>query len=161
MPRTGRKKTTVTEKIAKIPLDLKKVQLLYFHGFTDEEVADFMGVSIRTVERWKKDNDFLACLKKGKKIADQKVVHSLYERAFGYTHPEEVVFQYQGKVVRAQTLKHYPPDTGACAFWLKNRMPDQWRDKQEIEHTVPEHLLEEFKDMTNEQIKKLGQELFA
>lgn len=30
------------------------------------------------------------------------------------------------------TIKHYPPDTVAGIFWLKNRQPDKWREKQEI-----------------------------
>ena len=25
-----------------------------------------------------------------------------------------------------------PPDTTACIFWLKNRQPDKWRDKQDM-----------------------------
>ena len=28
-----------------------------------------------------------------------------------------------------------PPDTTAMIFWLKNRQPKIWRDKQETEHS--------------------------
>ncbi|HLS07388.1 MAG TPA: hypothetical protein VK079_05485, partial [Bacillota bacterium] len=31
--------------------------------------------------------------------------------------------------------KEVQPDTTAQIFWLKNRKPAEWRDKQEIEHT--------------------------
>ncbi|WP_328707004.1 hypothetical protein [Clostridium sp. HV4-5-A1G] len=30
--------------------------------------------------------------------------------------------------------KYEKPNTTAAIFWLKNRKPGQWRDKQEIEH---------------------------
>ena len=26
------------------------------------------------------------------------------------------------------------PDTTAIIFWLKNRQPEYWRDKQEVDH---------------------------
>ena len=31
--------------------------------------------------------------------------------------------------------EHYPPDTTACIFWLKNRQKAAWRDRQEVEHS--------------------------
>ncbi len=34
--------------------------------------------------------------------------------------------------MRAKMTEHVPPETAACRFWLMNRKPDQWRDKQEI-----------------------------
>ncbi len=42
---------------------------------------------------------------------------------------------HEGKPVIVPTVKHYPPDTTACIFWLKNRQRDRWRDKQDHEHT--------------------------
>lgn len=97
---------------------------------TDEEIADFFEVDVRTIYRWKKQNDaFCQALKVGKEKADDRVERSLYHRALGYTHREEKLFQHNGEVVRAETTKHYPPDTTAGIFWLKNRRPDQWRDK--------------------------------
>ena len=38
-----------------------------------------------------------------------------------------------GTVVEYTEEVHYPPDTVAMIFWLKNRRPDKWRDRQEIE----------------------------
>ena len=35
-----------------------------------------------------------------------------------------------------ETVKHYPPDTTAAIFWLKNRQVERWRDKQEVDHTT-------------------------
>lgn len=36
------------------------------------------------------------------------------------------------KIETVETEEDIIPDVGACCFWLKNRRPDIWRDKQEI-----------------------------
>ena len=35
-------------------------------------------------------------------------------------------------------VEHYPPDTTACIFWLKNRQPALWRDKVQQELSGPD-----------------------
>jgi len=105
-------------------------------GATDEEIAGFFDVSARTLYRWQAEHEeFCQALKAGKVAADERVERSLYHRAVGYTFDSEKVFQYQGEVIRAAVREHVPPDTTAGIFWLKNRRPDQWRDKHDIEHT--------------------------
>lgn len=105
-------------------------------GATDQEVAEFFDVGHRTVDRWKATiPEFAAALNLGKEPADERVERSLYHKAIGYTFNAEEVFQYQGKVVRAQVVKHVPPDTTACIFWLKNRRPLDWRDVHKHEHS--------------------------
>ena len=56
----------------------------------------------------------------------------LYQRACGYSHQSEKIFNNQGEVIRAECTEHYAPDTGAIALWLKNRQPKKWRDKQDV-----------------------------
>ena len=38
-------------------------------------------------------------------------------------------------VVVEEKVKEVAPDTTAQIFWLKNRKPETWRDKQQIEHS--------------------------
>ena len=74
-------------------------------------------------------------LKRGKEVSDKEVEVSLFKRACGYEHQSEEIFcSKTGEVTRVPTIKRYPPDTLAAIFWLKNRKPDQWREKQEVEH---------------------------
>ena len=109
-------------------IDLKMLEKLAAYGLTDVQIANILEISPRTLDNYKKDNRFLRSLKGGKEIADLRVERSLYERATGYSHPEDKIFQHNGKPVIVPTVKHYPPDVTACIFWLKNRCPEEWRD---------------------------------
>lgn len=102
-------------------------------GATDVELGDFFGVSEQTVNAWKsKHPTFRAALKRGKDVADAEVASKLFHRATGYEHDEVHVSNYQGDITITPLRKHYAPDTTACIFWLKNRRPDLWRDRQEL-----------------------------
>ncbi len=112
----------------------EQVEKLCKLGATDKEIADFFNVHEATVNRWKESEaEFCESLKRGKLIADMNVADSLYKRATGYEHAEEKIFNNQGEIIRAQTVKHYPPDTAAVMAWLNNRRPDQFRSKQYVE----------------------------
>lgn len=110
----------------------RQVQVLAEKGFIDREIAKIFGVTEQTVNNWKIEFPlFFESLKKGKAIADQRVVQGLYERATGYSHPDIHITSYLGTVEKTEIIKHYPPDPTAAIFWLKNRDPANWRDKQE------------------------------
>ena len=79
--------------------------------------------------------EFRQALKVSKDQADDRVERSLYERATGYERDEIDIRVVNGEIVKTPIRKFYPPDTTAAIFWLKNRKPAQWRDKQDIEHT--------------------------
>jgi transcriptional regulator with XRE-family HTH domain len=103
-------------------------------GATDERLADFFGVAVSTIYEWTNgEAEFSEARRKGKEWADANVAEALYNRALGYSHPEEKIFQSDGDIIRANTTKHYPPDTAAAFIWLKNRAG--WRDKQEVDVT--------------------------
>jgi DNA-binding XRE family transcriptional regulator len=105
-------------------------------GAKDTQLAEFFNVTEQTINNWKKDHpSFFESIKKGKQDADAEVANSLFHRAKGYSHPEVKVFNNQGEIVTHDTVKHYAPDPTSAIFWLKNRQPKLWRDKQEIENT--------------------------
>lgn len=97
-------------------------------GATDADLADFFKVSVSTLNLWKIEHpSFSESLKVGKAPADERVKMSLFHRACGYSHPEDDIRVVNGEIVITPTIKHYPPDTTACIFWLKNRLPDEFR----------------------------------
>jgi hypothetical protein len=110
-------------------------------GATDEEIAAFFEVEVRTVYRWKLDHDeFCQALKAGKAEADERVERSLYQKAVGYRQQAVKIFMPAGATnpVYADYVENLAPDTTAAIFWLKNRRPQEWRDKQEHEHSGPD-----------------------
>ncbi len=115
----------------------EQVYKLCLLGATDSEIGDFFNVDERTINNWKVEfPEFFQSIKKGKEYADANVASKLYNRALGYEHEEDKIFNDQGVPLIVPTIKHYPPDTTAAIFWLKNRQPAKWRDKQEVETTL-------------------------
>ena len=107
-------------------------------GATDADLAKFLEVSEATINTWKLEHpEFLESIKAGKAQADAEVASKLFHRATGYEHPEDDIRAVNGEIVITPTVKHYPPDTTAAIFWLKNRRPDLWRDKVESEISGP------------------------
>jgi hypothetical protein len=105
-------------------------------GAIDTEVAAFFEVTERTIARWKLAHpDFAKALSVGKDVANKRVEKSLYQRAIGFEHEAEEVFCAAGKVTRVKTVKKYPPDTGAIVFYLCNRDPANWRQRNQVDHT--------------------------
>ncbi len=113
----------------------KQVQHLAQLGATDQEVADFFDVDVRTIYRWKHDHDeFCQALKAGKDVADDRVERSLYQKAIGYEQEEVKIFMPSGAEVPvyAPFRAKVAADTTAAIFWLKNRRRNQWCDKQDV-----------------------------
>lgn len=127
-----------------------QVEKLCKLGATDAEIADFFEVGESTINNWKLAHpEFLESIKKGKKIADAEIADSLFQRAKGYSHKAVKIFPSGGETEDEQGnkikgplivpyIEHYPPDTVAAIFWLKNRQKDKWRDKQEVDVRAPE-----------------------
>jgi transposase-like protein len=142
---------------------LRQVQELAMIGFSDERIAKFLGTNRESFRQWKKKHpEFLGALQKGRTLATQKVVVSLFERAIGYSHPDSKVMQSEGRPIIVPIRKYYPPDYKCIAFWLKNKEPELWKDKQEIavedrtiRKTIPDFSRaespEDFEKMTSEE----------
>jgi hypothetical protein len=120
-------------------------------GLTDVETAAVLEVSEKTINNWKRLHiEFRAALKEGKANADANVAHKLYRRACGYSHEavKIVADAKTGSEHIVPYVEHYPPDTTACIFWLKNRQPARWRDRHELVTLTPEQVA----DLTDEQL---------
>lgn len=116
------------------------VWALAVEGKTDEQIADILGITVRTFHRWKKKyNSLLESLKNGKSAADAEVTKSLFNRAVGniVIKNKKIIVEMDKngnqKPAKVETTEdQIVPDTTAAIFWLKNRRPDIWRDRQDV-----------------------------
>lgn len=110
-------------------------------GLTDKQIATNMGIAYSTFRTWRdKYSALSAALKKGKEVVDRQVENALLKRALGYKYKEttrELVFNKDTESTELKITKivekEVIPDTTAQIFWLKNRKPEQWRDKRVVD----------------------------
>ena len=99
-----------------------------------------MGISEASLYNYQaKFVEILEALKRGKAPVDDEVENALLKRAKGfYEVKEKRVEQWKDAdgVTREHTViitREVPPDTTALIYWLKNRRPDLWRDRRDID----------------------------
>lgn len=167
------KKTTTKKKVDKrskvektlTPKNLKAVEEWAKQGLTDADIAFNLGVAYSTLREWRKRHEKLdAALKVGKDVANDNVIGALYKRAIGYTIDEvtkERVFNEVTKLYEMITTKvvtkHILPEVTAMIFWLKNRLPNEWRDRHEIEQKFDEEDMKHVKTFTDTFIDLMGE----
>ncbi|WP_368489304.1 transposase [Clostridium sp. BJN0013] len=145
--------------MAKTKWDTVKDKLILVEGWardglTEGQIAKNLGISESTLNGYKKKYpEFLQSLKKGKEVIDFEVENALLKRALGYEYTEvtrermirkdekgKVLTDIHGfptydMVVTKTVKKEVTPDTTAQIFWLKNRKPEEWRNKRDVEHS--------------------------
>nr|DAZ06109.1 MAG TPA: terminase small subunit [Caudoviricetes sp.] len=137
-------------------------------GLTDEQIASNMGIGYSTLQTWKsKYQDIQDTLKRGKEVVDIQVENALLKRALGYSYDEvtrEGVLDYDpstGQVVGSHmeitktVKKEVQGDTTAQIFWLKNRRPEQWRDKRDVSVEGEISTNNPFKGLSTDELRKL------
>lgn len=104
-------------------------------GLTDEQIAKNIGINRTTLYDWKKKEANIAdALKRGKEVIDFEVENALLKKALGYTITiKEEKLDKDGCVHTLEKDVHIPPDTTAQIFWLKNRKPNNWKDRVETD----------------------------
>ena len=98
-------------------------------GATNEQLADFLGVSSRTIGNWIANHEsFAIAVHDGRALADAKVARSLYGRALGYDRTLKRTTERGGETTTVTSELHYPAHAQCCIFWLRNRRRETWRE---------------------------------
>lgn len=108
-------------------------------GLNNVDIANNLGINVDTLYEYKKRYpEFSDALKKGQEITDFKVESALYTRAVGYSYREiKERNDNEGNLIETIiTTKTVIPDVTAQIFWLKNRKPSAWRDKQDLQQSI-------------------------
>lgn len=146
------------------PEGLLKLEAWARDGLIDEQIAENIGINTSTLYEWKKKYPEISeSLKKGKEVVDIQVENALLKRALGYEYTEvtqEVCENAEtGEMelrVTKKVTKEVIPDTTAQIFWLKNRRPDKWRDKQDVEHSGGVSVKNIYENMPEEELMELA-----
>lgn len=121
---------------------LLKVQGWARDGLSNDQIAHNIGITAKTLCEWQnRFSEFRDAIKKGKEVVDREVENAMLKRALGYDYEEVVqrpvvVDKETGETemrVVQRVNKHVAPDVTAQIFWLKNRKPDEFRDKRDVE----------------------------
>ena len=120
---------------------LLEVEAWARNGDIEKTIAEKLGVAYSSFNDYKtKYPELVEALKKGKEVVDIEVENALLKRAMGYKYTETTQEQVKNPdtgeyelVVTKTVTKEIAPDTTAQIFWLKNRKPQEWRDKRETE----------------------------
>ncbi len=87
-----------------------------------------------------------------------------YMNKYKFEHPEATdselllvreQFPKTKEILVERKIKEVVPDTTAQIFWLKNRRPDKWRDKQNVELSGQVETNNPYAGLTTEELKKL------
>lgn len=113
----------------------KKAELMAARGLTMTQIADALGMHYDTLNEKKKEfSEFSEAIKRGQAKGIGTITNCLFERAIGYSHPEDKIFcNKDGEVTTVETMKHWAPDTTAQIFYLKNRAG--WKDSKDVKHS--------------------------
>ena len=127
MARKGKYEDWLTEE------GLLKIEGWAKDGLNDEQIAHNIGIGVRTFYEWlSKYKQLKQVLKQSKEVVDREVENALLKSATGYYVDEERI-DSEGNVYPVR--RFVPPNTTAQIFWLKNRKPNEWRDKKQTELT--------------------------
>lgn len=148
---------------------LKQLEEWARDGLTDEQIAHNIGIARQTIYEWKNSYpDIDDALKRGKAVIDLQVENALLKRALGYQY-EEVIREPgenvvvdpatgQKKKVLVETkriTKEVHGDTTAQIFWLKNRKPDVWRDRHQMQHSGTLDIRQNIEQLSDEELDKM------
>ena len=96
-------------------IDYAEVERLAAQGLTQEQICSCIGISTSTLHKYKKTNaEFAEALKRGQHRGIEAVTNALFQSAV------------EGNL-------------GAQVFYLKNRGREDWKDKQDVEHSGGTH----------------------
>lgn len=107
-------------------------------GLSEAQIYTNLGVGKTSWHNYKqKHPELVEVLKKGREVQVREVENALFKNATGYYYEEELVFKLKDPdgfehLERVTVKKFKPPETGAIAFFLKNKAPDRYADNPQM-----------------------------
>lgn len=128
-------------------LILPRVEEMARLGYTMKEMCKVLGISPSTFWEWREKHPELShSLKKYRGLADIQVENALFKSAVGFNFTEikkerrklpDGTYQL---IETEHITKHIPGVPAAQIFYLKNRMPDRYKDKVDVVHGISDDI---------------------
>lgn len=117
------------------PLDIERAKVAAITCKTTKEFCDFLNLDIIAFKHWcVKYADYEHAVMSWRSHATNEVEVAMAKRAIGFTKTtKRDVLTKLGTVETLHVETYYPPSETAGQFWLKNRKPQDWQDKKEID----------------------------
>lgn len=121
-------------------------------GLNNKQIATSLGIGEKTFYEWRRDKpQFAQSLKKYRGVTDIMVENALFKSAVGFEFQETTLERRRtGKDEQGQwiyemvptviTNKHIPGNAISQIFYLKNRMPERYKDKVETMISLPQDI---------------------
>jgi len=166
---SGRKSKYETEVL----FNLDKILDMASNGFTDKQIYNSIGISYNTFYNYLKDpskSELNDTIKKGRLLAHQEIENALFKNARGHTYKEQSAIKIKdvhwedGKKIETEEIKiielekYIPPQTASIIFYLKNKLPETYKDNPFTEKDIEDIALIRnlIKDKSNVDINKNG-----
>ena len=122
----------VKERLAEIEIWLRD------GGLTDAQICKNLGIAVSTWNVYKqKYPELQEVIKKGREQQVAEVENALYKNATGYYYYVDELVKLKDaegneRLEKVRVQKFKPPETGAIAFFLKNKDKDNWADNPQM-----------------------------
>lgn len=126
-----------------------QVQEWVEEGIVNHEIAARLGIAESTLYDWKNDHpEFKEAFTRAHNYRHQNVKNALYMRCIGYDYTETTREPATEKtadsdkpaktkmVVTRKVKKHVAPDPTSIQFYLTNHLPDEYKNKSEIDNKI-------------------------
>lgn len=130
-------------------------------GLSNAQLAKNMGVSEGCFYRWKaENNEIYEAIQKGKDVVDFEVENALLRRAMGQEVIEYKEVETEDGTRTEKIVKNMPSDATSMIFWLKNRQPERWNDRRQVEHSggMTNTNVNMFAEITTEELKAIAKD---
>lgn len=131
----------------------KLIEKLTSYGLTNEAVCNILDISHEEFIALMEDESYSKAVRTGKDRADFNIIEQLYQKAIGYEHTDYHFYSFQGELIEHKYVKRYPPDLPSIIFWLKNRRPNEWKEKVESDGKLDEVTLQKLREIAYERMK--------
>ena len=135
----------------------EQAQMCAEKGMTEGDIAKALKISVGTYYGWKNTQPaFAEAIILGKRTAVDVVERALYQSAVGGQEVIDArVIKKLGIVVQEEiTKRQLPPSVSAQMAFLKNKRPDEWKDRHDISSMEGISLSLNIVDMSKPQKKK-------